>query len=167
MFSGKTKALFRHVQQSAYNPEEILLVKHAIDTRYQHDYIVSHDGERRECNPIRLPMEIPFLLNEDTKLVAIDEVQFFDNMVVHVIQDLLLKNIEVVAAGLLKDFKNHDFGPMCELLKISSRDLSLTGTCEVCGKPSTCTYRKPNTDSQILIGGNDLYEGRCEKCYSL
>jgi len=165
MFAGKTKALFRHVQQSNYLPEEILLVKHAIDTRYQHDYIVSHDGERQECSPIRLPMEIPYLLTPEIKLVAIDEVQFFDNMILHAIQDLLLKDIEVVAAGLLKDFRHQDFGPMTELSKIASRTLALTGTCEVCGDKSTHTYRKPNTDTQILIGGKDLYEGRCEKCY--
>ncbi len=167
MFAGKTKALFRHVQQSNLLTEEILLVKHAVDTRYQQDYIVSHDGERRECSPIRLPTEIPYLLNEQIKLVAIDEVQFFDNMILHVIEDLIMKNIEVVAAGLLKDFRHHDFGPMNALQKIASTQVALKGVCHNCGKPATHTYRKQNIDPQVLIGGSEMYEARCETCYQL
>ena len=85
-------------------PEEILLVKHAIDTRYQQDYIVSHEGDRRECNPVRLPLEISYLLNDDVKMVAIDEIQFFNDGIVHVIQELMIKDIEVVASGLLSGF---------------------------------------------------------------
>jgi thymidine kinase len=167
MFAGKTKALFRHVQQSNLFPEEILLVKHATDTRYQHDYIVSHEGERRECNPVRLPLEISYLINESIKLVAIDEIQFFNAGIVNVIQELMIKDIEVVAAGLLHDYKHQPFGCMPQLLSISSQDLAITGICCVCNGKATHTYRKTDADPLILVGGPELYESRCGNCYLL
>jgi len=167
MFAGKTKSLFRHVQQSGLTSEEILLVKHAIDTRYQQDYIVSHDGDRRECNPVRLPLEISYLLNDDVKLVAIDEVQFFNDGIVHVIQELLIKDIEVVASGLLRDSKHAIFGPMGQLQNLASQELEVFGDCQNCGKKATHTYRKSDANPQVLIGGADLYECRCETCYQL
>jgi len=166
MFAGKTKALFRHVQQGNLFPHEILLVKHAIDTRYQQDYIVSHDGERRECAPIRLPMEIPYLLNEHTKLVAIDEVQFFDNSIVSIISQLMIQQVEVVAAGLLKDSFHQDFGPMPDLLKIATQSEELFSICKVCKSTATHTYRINSTQDQVFIGGANMYEPRCKKCYN-
>lgn len=167
MFAGKTKSLFRHVQQSGLLPEQVLLVKHAIDTRYQQDYIVSHDGERRECNPIRLPLEISYLLNDEIKLVAIDEIQFFNDGIINVVQELMLKDIEVVGAGLLRDYQHQLFGPMQQLQNIASQQLEVKGTCQNCGAAATHTYRKSNSDPQVLVGGADLYESRCADCYSL
>jgi len=167
MFAGKTKSLFRHVQQSGLMPEEILLVKHAIDTRYQQDYIVSHEGDRRECNPVRLPLEISYLLNDDVKMVAIDEIQFFNDGIVHVIQELMIKDIEVVASGLLRDSNHNLFGPMPLLKNLPSQELEVFGICTNCGKKATHTYRKLSSDPQVLIGGADLYECRCETCHAL
>lgn len=165
MFAGKTKALFRHVQQSNLFPEEILLVKHAMDTRYQQDYIVSHEGERRECSPVRLPLEISYLLNESVKLVAIDEIQFFNAGIVNVIQELLIKDIEVVAAGLLRDYKHQPFGYMSQLANIASQQLEVIGVCAICNGKATHTYRKMDADPLIMVGGADMYESRCEQCF--
>jgi thymidine kinase len=166
MFAGKTKALFRHVQQSGLSSDQILLVKHASDTRYQQDYIVSHEGERRECNPINLPLEISYLLNDEIKLVAIDEVQFFKHNITHVVQELMIKEIEVVAAGLLRDSNHELFGSMPELKKMASTTLEIYGTCMVCGKDATHTYRKSAVKSQVMVGGADMYECRCADCYA-
>lgn len=165
MFAGKTKALFRHVQQSGLSSDEILLVKHASDTRYQQDYIVSHEGERRECNPINLPLEISYLINDEVKLVAIDEIQFFKDNILHVVQELMLKEIEVVAAGLMYDSNHQLFGPMPLLKKAASQELEVFGECMQCGAKATHTYRKVNENSQVMVGGADMYECRCGDCY--
>lgn len=52
----------------------------------------------------------------DTEVVAIDEVQFFDQDIVDVCEYLADKGIRVIVAGLDKDFRGEPFGIMPELL---------------------------------------------------
>jgi thymidine kinase len=102
-------------------------------------------------------------VNEFTKEIYIDEVQFFGPFVVEVIGELMMNQIKIVAAGLDKDYMARDFGPMGALKKLATQKIEVRAICQVCKKPANHTYRKPGSEDLLLVGHTDVYEARCEE----
>ena len=63
---------------------------------------------------IEHPIEILDYIKDDTYAVAIDEVQFFEETIVEVVEHLADKGIRVIVAGLDKDFRGEPF-EQCQL----------------------------------------------------
>lgn len=175
MFSGKTTELMRLVDRAKHAYLCVQLFKPAIDNRWgKGDAIRSHTGDELEAVPLRFSNDIFKVLNSDTQMVAIDEIQFFDSGIVSVVERLVEElGVEVVFAGLPLDFKGETFGSMGELLTRATGIRSLSAICqyekkgEVCGKDATRTQRLVNgvpakyTDPIILVGASDSYTARC------
>ncbi len=103
-------------------------------------------------------------------MVVIDEIQFFDDQIIEVVQALLEADIQVVFGGLALDFRGEPFGPMPTLLSLCDEIEKPTAVCEVCKEEdATRTQRLINgepakyTDPIILIGAEQNYEPRCIK----
>ncbi len=174
MFSGKTEELIRLIGRSEYAGKNTQIFKPVIDDRWgKTKSIKSHSGTEHEAIPISASKDILDNLDPDTNLVAIDEIQFFDEDIVPVIRELLDRNIEVIFAGLPTDFRGEPFGQMPILLCLADETVSLTAICtysengEICGKPATKTQRLINgepanyDDPIILIGAEESYAARC------
>ena len=133
--------------------------------------MVSHCGEKEEAVPVKDSKELLRLLDEDTQVVAIDEVQFFDKGIIDVITILADNNKRVICAGLDMDFKGEPFGPIPALLAIAEFVDKIQAICVVCGNPATRTQRLINgkpakyEDPIVLIGALESYEARCRKCH--
>ncbi|MCC7298449.1 MAG: thymidine kinase [Bacteroidia bacterium] len=162
MFSGKTTRLIELYNYSECITSEKIAVKPLMDNRYVAHHIHSHTGLQLPGHRISKPEELYPLISSEVKEVFIDEIQFLGSNITGVVLDLTLQGIRVVAAGLDKDFKDLDFGPMPELKKWANNHIKLTAKCQVCGKTADKTYRNSDSDSQILIGHADIYEARCE-----
>jgi thymidine kinase len=100
-------------------------------------------------------------------MVAIDEVQFFDEGIVEVVQTLADSGHRVVTAGLDQDFRGEPFGPMPRLMAGAEQVTKLQAVCSVCGSPASRTQRLINgepagyDDPIILVGASEAYEPRC------
>ena len=105
MFAGKTEELIRRINVLSYAKMNIIVFKPKIDNRYSDTEIVSHSGAKVPCLVVDRAQEILKKLNMDTEVVAIDEVQFFDQDIVDVCEYLADKGIRVIVAGLDKDFR--------------------------------------------------------------
>ena len=116
MFAGKTEELIRRINVLSYAKMNIIVFKPKIDNRYSDTEIVSHSGAKVPCLVVDRAQEILKKVNMDTEVVAIDEVQFFDQDIVDVCEYLADKGIRVIVAGLDKDFRGEPFGIMPELL---------------------------------------------------
>jgi thymidine kinase len=107
------------------------------------------------------------LLQPETTVVAIDEVQFFAHDVVSVIESLAARGIRVVVAGLDMDFRGEPFGSMPELMSRAEEVTKLHAICVVCGEAACRTQRIVNgkparfDDPVILVGASERYEARC------
>ena len=84
MFSGKTEELIRRLRRAVIAKQKVQVFKPAIDYRYHAARVTSHNGIDFEALPVSSAKEIEFALDPDTTVVAIDEVQFFDDAVVDV-----------------------------------------------------------------------------------
>ena len=169
MFAGKSEELIRRVKTLSYTKMKIIAFKPTIDDRYDRTAIASHDGAKYEAYAIKNAQSILELVKEDTQVVAIDEIQFFDMSIVKICEELADRGIRVIAAGLDLDFKGEPFGPMPELLARAEFVTKLSAVCTVCGCAATRTQRlidgKPAdfNDPIIKVGAKENYEARCRK----
>ncbi|RSN74342.1 thymidine kinase [Candidatus Methanodesulfokora washburnensis] len=167
MFARKTDELLIEVKRYLLAKKKVVLFKHSIDSRYSHAEIVSHDGRRMEAIPVSSSDELRSLIPDDADVIAVDEVQFFDQGIVGVVKDLAKSGKTVLLAGLDKDFRGDPFGPMPYLLAIADDVVKLTAVCTVCGGPATMSQRlidgkpAPKTSPTILVAGKESYEPRC------
>ena len=104
-------------------------------------------------------------LKDSTRIVAIDEVQFFDENIILVVKKLSRRGIRVICAGLDLDYKSIPFGQIPYLLAIADEVVKVHAICTVCGAPAGKTFRKEDTGPKILVGETDLYEARCSTHY--
>lgn len=173
MFAGKTEELIRRINVLSYARKNILVFKPKIDDRYSTTEIASHAGSKVPCIVIREAKEILNHVNYDTDVVAIDEVQFFDEDVVDICEYLADSGLRVMVAGLDKDFRGEPFGVLPDLLTRAEFVTKLTAVCAKCGAPATRTQRiingKPASfnDPIVLVGAKEAYEPRCRHCHEI
>ncbi|WP_312473218.1 thymidine kinase [Neobacillus sp.] len=167
MFSGKSEELIRRVRRAQFAKQKIAVFKPKIDNRYHEQSVVSHNGSSFHAIPISHSIEILHHVEADMDIIAIDEIQFFDEGIVRVVQQLADSGHRVVCAGLDMDFRGEPFGQMPALMAIAESVTKLQAVCTVCGSPSSRTQRlidgRPASyhDPVILVGASEAYEPRC------
>jgi thymidine kinase len=166
MFSGKTSALIQYISDLGLKNNELIVMKPSVDVRSGQANIKTHDGKIHPCVIYEKDIEITSYVDQYTKVLALDEVQFFDKMFLSEIKRLLGKGISVVASGLDKDYLNRPFGLMPALLDLADEKHHLKAKCEVCGADAEHSFRKAQNNVLILIGQSDYYEARCSNCFN-
>lgn len=163
MFSGKTEELIRRLKRVKIANLKVEIFKPAFDTRYDKVNIVSHDTNYIVSTPVESAQSI-LLLAQDVDVVGIDEAQFFDAEIAVVCEELALKGMRVIVAGLDMDYKGKPFGQMPNLLAVADYITKLHAICVKCGNIANISYRKVAQDGQVLLGEKDIYEPRCRIC---
>jgi len=142
------------------------IFKPAIDDRYARDQIVSHSELRIPSRSIRDAKEVLRHAHE-AQVIGIDEGQFLGPDLVKVCERLARRGKRVIVAGLDQDYAGRPFDPMPQLLAIAEYITKTLAICVVCGSPANRTYRKKKRAGRVVVGGADLYEARCRRCYEL
>jgi thymidine kinase len=196
MFSGKTDELIRRLKtedrslkirvRSGYiAPEKagdyIRVFKASKDKRYDPNSVASHSGSSYDAEPIneKQPDVILELISENTKVVGIDEAQFFSEGLVGVCHELADRGVRVIVAGLDTNFRGETYGIMGDLIPQADVTDQEYAVCMVCGdKQATRTQRviiedipdgeevrRPASydDPITLVGASDFYEARCRE----
>ncbi|MGL5295356.1 MAG: thymidine kinase [Culicoidibacterales bacterium] len=173
MFAGKTEELIRRLKRLEYAKKQFVVFKPQIDNRYSETDVVSHNGQAIQAIAISTSKEAFDYLTPDVSVVAFDEVQFFDETVIEVIDEIATRGIRVIAAGLDMDFRGEPFGVIPQLLAKAEFITKLTAICTVCGEPATRTQRLINGmpanyhDPIVLVGAQESYEARCRHCHEV
>lgn len=173
MFSGKTEELIRRVRRAIIARQPVQVFKPQLDDRYGITSVASHTGQKVEAVPVSHSSYMLDLVQDDTTVIAIDEIQFFDTGIVEVVQQLANSGIRVICAGLDMDFRGEPFGCMPQLLAIAEEVQKLSAICTVCGNAATRTQRLVNgqpayyDDPIIMVGAQESYEARCREHHSV
>ena len=189
MCAGKTTALLQHAHRARAIGQRVLLVNHALDTRFGTSDVATHThGEKTNTDGMRtvsvrsleellpLPLLPPRprlrLTMADYDAVYIDELQFFDSpaCVIEFLVQVLRKR--VVAAGLVADYRRRPFGDVLPLIATADSVQHCTGFCSVCndGTVGCFTLKKAEgrkEDGVVHVGGADTYALVCRKHYFL
>lgn len=167
MFSGKTTELMHRVTQHLSIGQSVVVINHSIDTRYgDTKSITSHDGKSLKA------WKVERLYDVDDKVkicnvVAIDEAQFFPDLVPYVLKWCDVYKKKVIVAGLMTDYKREKFGEISDLIHFSDSVTHKTAYCSQCanGKRAIFTKKMSFATVQIDVGSTDKYIPLCRSCY--
>ena len=173
MFAGKSEELIRRIKRIEYAKKKVVVFKPLIDNRYSENEVVSHNKRKTKCYNLSNSSDAYKYITEDTYAVAFDEVQFMDEGILNVCEELANKGIRVICAGLDNDFRGEPFSIMPQLLCKAEYVTKLTAICNVCGSNATRTQRIVNgvpasyDDPIIIVGASEAYEPRCRHCHEV
>ena len=173
MYAGKSEELIRLARRSLYAKKKVQVFKPSIDDRYHQTMVVSHMGVQHEAETAVNVAELTQKVKKDTQVLLIEEVQFFEPLIVEFLVQHADRGVDVIVAGLDQDFRRQPFGPMPALLAAADEVIKLRAICMKCGNPASHTYRmvdgKPAhwDDPIVLIGATESYEARCRNCFEI
>ncbi|HET7577914.1 MAG TPA: thymidine kinase [Bacillales bacterium] len=173
MFSGKSEELIRRVRRARYSKRTVEVFKPVIDNRYSEAEVVSHNGISVLAHPVECADDILIQISASTEVAAIDEVQFFDDSIIRVVQALANRGVRVIAAGLDQDFRGEPFGAVPFLMGLAETVTKLQAVCVVCSSSASRTQRlingKPASyhEPTIMVGAEESYEARCRQCHEV
>eukprot|EP00890_Picochlorum_soloecismus_P001505 jgi/Picsp_1/2355/NSC_05818-R1_thymidine kinase len=176
MFAGKTSELLHRVDLAQDNGLRVMLLKSEKDSRYSTEHIVTHDGKRKDCFSVRNLAEVKTSYPKEyaeCHVVAIDEAQFFKDLVAFCQMAADKDNKHVVIAGLDGDFLRKRFGQVVDMLPIADSVKKLSAECYFCAKngedgasyPAIFSLRVTEKQDQEHIGGAEAYVAACRKHY--
>ena len=165
MFSGKTEELIRRLKRAKFANQKVEIFKPAIDIRYSNEEVVSHDAHAILSTPVETSDSI-LLLTGDVDVVGIDEVQFFDDNIVNVCQQLANRGVRVICAGLDMDYLGKPFGPMPALMAVAEYVTKVHAICVKCGNLAQHSHRLSKSDKLVELGEKDTYEPICRHCFN-
>ncbi len=157
MFSGKTEELIRRLKRAKFAKQKIKIFKPTIDQRFDKNFVTSHDNNQILSTTVSTAANI-YILSNDCQVVGIDEVQFFDNEIVKVCNNLANRGVRVIVAGLDMDFEGNPFGPMPALMATAEYVTKLHAICAHSGNLAHFSYRKSEQKDLVVLGEKKDYE---------
>lgn len=150
-----------------------LFLTRRIDNRYSEECVVSHAGSSVKSFNISKAREIFDYIDDSYDVIAIDEVQFFDEEIVQIC-DYFADRRQACHGGWIRyGFRGVPFSVMPELFTHAEFVTKLTAVCTKCGAPATRTQRLVNgkpasyDDPIIVVGASEQYEARCRHCHEV
>jgi thymidine kinase len=165
MFSGKSEELIRRLRRAMIARKKVQVFKPSIDDRYSDSEIVTHAEVRMRSESVDDAGEILSRVDPRTRVVGVDESNFFGPDLVSVATQLADTGRQVIIAGLDTDFMGRPFVPMPDLLATAESITKMLAICIQCGAPAKHTQRLIGSDDLILVGAADAYEARCRRCF--
>ncbi|UCE13476.1 MAG: thymidine kinase [Candidatus Heimdallarchaeota archaeon] len=154
MYSGKSKALIERALEAKKRGIPTFIFKPLVDTRSVD--LMSKAGMRVEC--MNLSRSTDILLDENLKketnaLVLIDELHFFDGLIIYVVQYLIHIGHNVVVACLDRDFRGQPFNDTAYLMVLADKVTTLYSRCSIegCKNPGSLTQRLRNGKPDSLL----------------
>jgi len=162
MFSGKTTAL---LNQYYLNDENTVAINYSGDTRYHESKLSTHDLKMIHC--INSNELLPLITNDEilqSKVLLINEGQFFPDLIQFVSNMVDLHKKTIYVCGLDADFQRNKFGGILDLIPICDKVTKLNGKCNDCDNHSIFSYRLSTEEEQVVIGSSN-YIPLCRNCY--
>ena len=171
MFAGKSSEILHITNRYTSLGWKVCVVSHASDVRYGTDArLYTHTRESTAC--IRTD-DLHELLQQDvytdSRVVILDEAQFFHDLkqFVQIATDLHKKDVYVV--GLDGDADRKPFGQILECIPFADSVTKLKAFCKLCGDGTEAIFtrcEKPSEkQGQVHVGGADMYQPVCRKHY--
>jgi thymidine kinase len=176
MFAGKSSAIQSIIRRHQALGWNVFVVTHSMDTRYSEEpAIVNHD---RVAMPARATDKLMNLLDApdymNSRLVVIEEAQFFPDLVPFVLQTVDKYEKHVVVVGLDGDAERRPFGRVLDLIPHCDRVTKLTAMCKSCrdGTPAIFTFATREdailaaNDGRPCVGAGEKYVPLCRKHFN-
>lgn len=165
MFGGKSTELVRRLERSLIAGQRTIAFSR--DSRFNTDSITTHSGRSIDAIFVEGVTDIEkyLTLHPDTKVIGIDEVQFFDRSLSDLCHNLALKGMRVICAGLDQDYNGIPFETTTALMVEAEEVIKMPAICTSCGAPAIRNHLKIEQKDRIIEGAEESYEALCRFCY--
>lgn len=162
-FSGKTQELLRRVSVLSYGNHNVQV--------FSINKLNVEDKPRINFYQVKDSKVILKLIKADVNVVAIDQVEEFDQGIISLIEYLADKGIRVIVGGTDLDCFNEPYYITGNLLARAEFISKLTAVCVCCGAPATRTQMisndKPVKQGQDFDLKTVIYQPRCRHCHEV
>jgi len=169
MFAGKTSTLISELTRYVDVDIPVVYINSSEDTRG--NQFSTHNSSLNQVSPkfdVLKTSKLYSLKDEqlkDYQVIAIDESQFFNDLLGFVKKWLFQDKI-IYVAGLDGDIEQNIFGDIMYLIPYATEVRKLNAVCDFCKLnkqivPAPFTIRKIESKEKKLIGGKDLYIPVC------
>ena len=173
MFAGKSSAIQSIVRRHRSLGWQVFVVTHSMDTRYSEEpAIVNHDKVVLPAVAAEKLMPLLSCLDYvESRLVVVEEAQFFPDLVPFVTTAVDIHGKHVVVVGLDGDANRQPFGRISDLLCLCDKITKLTALCKVCADGTAAIFTSHTSSfteaNPICVGGAEQYSALCRKHYLL
>lgn len=173
MKSGKTSRLLQLYKQFKFCEIPVMVINHCKDTVHSDTQLSSHDKIMIPCiQANKLTDLVDFsqssvLMEQfaNTKVILINEAQFFDDIVPWVTTAVEKYNKNVYICGLNSDFQRKPFGNWLDLQQICDKVTHLHSWCGICKKQQALFSHRLSGETNKIVIGADNYIPVCRKCW--
>lgn len=177
MFAGKSSAIQSIIRRHQALGWNVFVITHSMDTRYSTEpAIVNHDKVAMPA--YATDKLLPLLETLDfrhSRLIVIEEAQFFGDLVPFVLQAIDKDKKHVVVVGLDGDAERRPFGRVLDLIPHCDRVTKLTAMCKSCrdGTPAIFTFATREdavlaaSDGRPCVGADEKYVPLCRKHFNV
>jgi len=169
MFAGKTSALQSIIRRHEALGISCVVYKPVSDKRYGNDSnIYTHDLTKTSAIPVKyLTLQTIDKKYLNSKLVVVEEGQFFNDLYKFVVRAVDKDKKTVVIGGLDGDCFRRPFGQILNLIPLADHVTKLSALCEGCrdGTPALFTFRISESKEVVEVGGSESYIPLCRKHY--
>ena len=163
MYSGKTTELYRRIHRFKAINEKVCIINHCLDTRTEG--ISTHNGD--EYPAIKIESLMTFFDTDyfkETKIIGIDEAQFFSDLKQFILASEKYNKI-IIVAGLDGTFNREPFGEILSTIPLCNKVDKLNALCMICkdGTEASFTKRITTDDNVISIGSTEKYKAVCRE----
>ncbi len=179
MFSGKTTRLMDIYKKFSFCDIQTMVINYAKDNRYSEVLLSSHDKVMIPCiKALHLNDLVQFNADGtidpespyynyflETKVILINEAQFFDTITewVTIAVEKYQKNVYI--CGLNSDFKRQKFGNWLDLELLCDNVVLLHSFCSKCKKKPGIFSHRLSKEEELEVIGADCYIPVCRTCY--
>lgn len=176
MFAGKSSEAWRQVTRLRKAGERVLMLAPRTSARDgdqpRRGLASSHGGVEMQVEYVETLSEACDLV-KDVKWIVVDEAQMFGEALVHFVKLYFGKQggKSLIVCGLVADYQGRKWGNIADLLPLGPTDVHwCRAICSVCNRRSATHTRlrqtggKDDEETQVLVGGADLYYVTCPDC---
>ena len=173
MKSGKTSRLLQLYKQFKFCEIPVMVINHCKDTVHSDTQLSSHDKIMIPCIQANKLTDLfdfaqDIVLMEqfaNTKVILINEAQFFDDIVPWVTTAVEKYHKNVYICGLNSDFQRKPFGNWLDLQQICDKVTHLHSWCGICKKQQALFSHRLSCETDKIVIGADNYIPVCRKCW--
>ncbi|PGK51409.1 thymidine kinase [Priestia megaterium] len=170
IYSDKTTELIALIKEMQRDNKNVVTLKPSHMSLHSQSHFLTHSGIQMKSVSIENIQEIHEHINENTDVLAIDDVHFLEDWdTPRLLNDLVNQGLHVIVSGVDTDFKGEPYGIMSELLAYADLVIKKTAVCSICSERATRSQRLlhgdpvKRSDKLFYIDPHMTYEARCRK----
>lgn len=158
MGTSKSAELIMNAYNFKKNNVVVECIKPSFDTRFGSSQITSRVGISTPA--ISLPNLKNYKPSPSTKVILIDEIQFFSPEDIDILVDIADKqNVIVICYGLLVDYNENMFPTSKRLIEVGAKLHQLKSNCQMEGCMNLSSHHLLFNDGKVVRGGNGIHLG--------